>query len=547
VASNGLIEKVRTNSILQSEAFNTTWVPASVSVTPNTTANPLNGALTADTITLTGATAPKYITQPIIYGGSTTTSVYLKAGTHQFVQICLGTDPAPSANFDLVNGTASATNSTASIVSVGGGFFRCSMAATSIIGTDIIIIAVDSLAAARFASTASTGTFIAFGAQVETGDIATAYIATTTAAVSVGPVSGLPRLDYLGSTCPRLILEPQRSSLMLYSEQMNNAVWTKRNSTISANAAISPDGYTNADKIQEDTSNDRHDIYQDFSATSGTTYTNSIFLKQGERRYAFISFGSGLIDPNNSFFDLQDGVVLATPAGVTSTITNYGNGWYRCTITATASGSGTAYLVTGASLNGTSISYQGVSGSGIFTYGAQLEVGAYATSYIPTLGASVTRVADAATTASVPSLIGQTEGTMFIEFNRTNTFEAAFFMLSNLVGTTTNAYQNSFYFLQQANGTMVVEVYVASAAQVLFTVAALSVGTHKMALAYKANDFALYVDGVQLGTDTSGSVPTANFLSIGGAVDGGAQKQSVSQALLFKTRLTNAQLAELTA
>jgi hypothetical protein len=334
---------------------------------------------------------------------------------------------------------------------------------------------------------------------------------------------------------------------MLYSEQMNNAVWTKRNSTISANAAISPDGYTNADKIQEDTSNDRHDIYQDFSATSGTTYTNSIFLKQGERRYAFISFGSGLIDPNNSFFDLQDGVVLATPAGVTSTITNYGNGWYRCTITATASGSGTAYLVTGASLNGTSISYQGVSGSGIFTYGAQLEVGAYATSYIPTLGASVTRVADAATTASVPSLIGQTEGTMFIEFNRTNTFEAAFFMLSNLVGTTTNAYQNSFYFLQQANGTMVVEVYVASAAQVLFTVAALSVGTHKMALAYKANDFALYVDGVQLGTDTSGSVPTANFLSIGGAVDGGAQKQSVSQALLFKTRLTNAQLAELTA
>jgi hypothetical protein len=136
---------------------------------------------------------------------------------------------------------------------------------------------------------------------------------------------------------------------------------------------------------------------------------------------------------------------------------------------------------------------------------------------------------------------------MFIEFNRTNTFEAAFFMLSNLVGTTTNAYQNSFYFLQQANGTMVVEVYVASAAQVLFTVAALSVGTHKMALAYKANDFALYVDGVQLGTDTSGSVPTANFLSIGGAVDGGAQKQSVSQALLFKTRLTNAQLAELTA
>jgi hypothetical protein len=365
---------------------------------------------------------------------------------------------------------------------------------------------------------ASLGTTFIWGCQLETG-VATDYIATTTAAVSVGPVSGLPRLDYLGSTCPRLILEPQRSNVLTFSEQLDNAAWGNA-AAVTANSVVSPDGYTNADTVTGNLS-------ELVSYTSGTAYTFSVFAKKNSGSTLSLRVDATAIQ--TCTFNL-DTIV----AGSGGTMTNYGNGWYRCafTFTANATATGVAYILPPTS---------------VYLYGCQLETGAYATSYIPTLGASVTRVADAATTASVPSLIGQTEGTMFIEFNRTNTFEAAFFMLSNLVGTTTNAYQNSFYFLQQANGTMVVEVYVASAAQVLFTVAALSVGTHKMALAYKANDFALYVDGVQLGTDTSGSVPTANFLSIGGAVDGGAQKQSVSQALLFKTRLTNAQLAELTA
>jgi hypothetical protein len=201
VGPDGLIEKVRTNLILQSEAFNTTWTDNAATVTPNTTANPLNGALTADTITLGAGTVIKYLQQSVTaFNGLITHSVYLKAGTHQFIQL-LSAETAVSANFDLVNGTASSVSSTAQIVALANGWYRCSISYTATISPSAVYIwAVDSLASARAAATASTGTFIAFGYQHETGDIATDYIATTSAAVSVGPVANVPRLDYSGDS-----------------------------------------------------------------------------------------------------------------------------------------------------------------------------------------------------------------------------------------------------------------------------------------------------------------------------------------------------------
>ena len=547
VGPDGLIEKVRTNLVLQSEAFNTTWVPASVSVTANTTANPLNGALTADTITLTGATAPKYITQTIIYGGSTTTSVYLKAGTHQFVQICLGTDPTPFANFDLVNGTASATGSTASIVSAGGGFFRCSMAATSIIGTDIIILAVDSLAATRFVSTASTGTFIAFGAQIETGDIATPYIATTTAAVSVGPVANVPRLDYLNSSCPRLLLEPQRTNLATYSEQFNNAAYTPLNITVIANNTISPSGTTSADKVIPTTSNTFHLINSN-NATSSGNYTFSLFVKAAGlskvslRESATVGFYAS--------FDLTNQTILDSSSSQTNTITSVGNGWYRITSTRNYAGTinlGIIPLPNSYTSGDPMTSYAGDGTSGIFVWGAQIEVGAYATSYIPTLGASVTRGADAASKTGISSLIGQTEGTLYGELKVTaydpNGFIPVY--LKNSAGS------NEVYVWFQTDGRIRGRVYTASAAQAdIFTATGFATvgGTYKFALAYKQNDFAFYVNGQQIGTDTSGTVgATSEFYFTYAQLADFSFPLNIDQTLIFPTRLSNADLAALTA
>jgi hypothetical protein len=542
VGPDGLIEKVRTNLILQSQAFNTTWTTGSVSITANTTANPLNGAVNADTITLTGATIQKYVIQAFAFNGVYTVSVYLKAGTHQFVQLMLGTDATPFANFDLVNGTASATGSTATIVSAGSGFFRCSMSFASTTGTDVFITAADSLATTRYQSTASTGTFIAFGCQVETGDIATAYIATTTAAVSVGPVANVPRLDYLNSSCPRLLLEPQRQNVMTFSESIDNAAWTKRNATITANAVVSPDGYTNADKLAEDSSTSVHDFYQYFLATSGVSYTMSFFAKAAERTFCTIQFSSTGLPAGNTFFNLQTGAVVSSPAGITASMVPYGNGWYRCIMSATATSTEAAYFVYANALNGTTTNYAGTTGSGTYIWGAQVEAGAYATSYIPTLGASVTRGADAASKTGISSLIGQTEGTLFVEFDFNGNYDVNGIVTIDVLG----AGGNEAYIFMTGGGQLRLELYVASAIQGLILSSIGAVGRKKIAFAYKANDFVGYMNGVQVGTDTSGTVGSMDTIYVGTYQTTTYAAGNINQALLFKTRLTNAQLAELT-
>ena len=557
VASNGLIEKVRTNNILQSQTFNNaSWsVVGGASVAANTTTAP-DGTLTADTLTVATTIFSGLLQTFTTSTNSWTTSLFVKKGTKDFIYLF---DPSTNryAWFNLTTGAVGQkTGSTeAAIISVGNGWFRVSVT-TAITGNASHYIQFGLSDADGSFTPASTGTAFIWGAQAEVSDFgATDYIATTTAAVSVGPVSGLPRLDYLNSTCPRLLLEPQRSNLMLYSEQFNNAAWSKNATTITANAATSPDGYTNADKLIVDngaslSSISNYAIQSITKAASAIQYTYSIFAKQGGlNRVNIIAQGASFANNASATFSLVNGTITtaATAAGAftgaSASVSDYGNGWYRCTLVFTTN-TDTDLIIRNIPTDSTLTTGNGT--NGILIYGAQLEAGAYATSYIPTLGTSVTRVKDAALTGSVPSLIGQTEGVMFIDYNRLGTLEDSAFMLSNVAGTTSNSYQNSVYIYQIANGPLVVESYISNVQQFAFSSTALSVGRHKVAIAYKQNDFALYVDGVLRGTDTSGNVPAMNYLTIGGAADVPTHVQAVNQALLFKTRLTNAQLAELT-
>ena len=537
VASNGLIEKVRTNLILQSQDFTTTWGAVSASVSANTTANPLDGAVNADTITFTGATTQKYVIQAFSFNGVYTVSAYLKAGTNQFVQFLLGSDAGVYVNFDLVNGTRSvAFGSVANMVSLGNGWYRCSMSFTSTTGTHVFIQAVDSLAATRFDTTSSTGTLIAFGYQLEVGDIATDYIPTTTAAVSVGPVSNVPRLDYLGSTCPRLNLEPQRTNLATFSEQLDNAAWTKETgNSVTANTTASPDGYVNADTISA-TDGNAININQAHTSASSSAHTFSTFLKKNNvAEVQIYIFSAGFI--SRATVNLDDGTITNVN-GSGATITNYGNGWYRCSIQGVVNSGG-----------GFTIGYLTSSTTGtrsVYSYGAQLEVGAYATSYIPTLGASVTRVADAASKTGISSLIGQTEGTIFVEGSIIGKESVKSNLFAALEKTSSGATMRIFY---DGNSNIILaDVFNGSTFSAQMIGPAIPVGqTFKAALAYKENDFALAVNGVIVATDNSGVVPTTDDLkintSIYGNLDAGVRE---SQLLLFKTRLTNSQLAELT-
>jgi hypothetical protein len=539
VGPDGLIEKVRTNVLLQSNSFDTTWVNSNSTETSGQAG--YDGTSNAWLLNKTGANGQ--VNQSVSSSGINTFSAYAKAGTSNFLRLT----PFDDSFFDLANGIAYASGPTtisANIVSVGNGWYRCSITynATS---TIVRIIVADSSSS----SSGTSGNILIQSAQVETGDIATDYIATTSAAVSVGPVANLPRLDYLDSSSPRLLLEPQRTNLVQYSESFNtSSSWSlSRTSAFGSgsvvNAVTSPDGYTNAEYIQQATGEtDGGGCFQGISYTSGTTYTLSVFAKQGENRYARIGFGIGSGGAGIFCgFDLQDGIAGTPDTGLTAKIENYGNGWYRCSIKATAqiTGARNTFVYQSSNLN----TFVTTPLQGIYVYGAQLEASAsYATSYVNTLGAAVTRGADSCKKTGISSLIGQTEGTLFVEAKVT--------LNGRLLLIADSPYSsNLIEILTTSAGKVNAFVYNGSVQADIFSTATYATGDRlKIALAYKQNDFVLYVNGTSQGTDTSANVPTGmaqvifnDFVSAGYN-----SANAYSQALLFPTRLSNADLATLT-
>jgi hypothetical protein len=533
VASNGLIEKVRTNLALYSQDW-TNWTLFQATVTANTTANPLDGAVNADTLTISTATTGVSYRSVSTGTAITTFSAYLKSGTHDQAQIGFtdGTDFA--VNVDLTLGTITGVTSgiTGTITSVGSGWYR--VTATRTISTTSTPNAFVNVIVGTVGDSV-----IVFGAQVELGDIATDYIPTTTTAVSVGPVSGLPRLDYLNSSCPRLLLEPQRTNLLAYSEQFDNAYWELGSAaTITANTIVGPDGTLSADTL---TANGTGSLFVRKNVYMGTAQTcsNSIFAKKANHSLVGLR-NSGTTSAHDVFnFDTK---TWTNNSGATLSYDELSNGWFRLKSTNTDAVNLNYYWSVIPAVNTSGLENTTASNLSVYIWGGQAEQNAsYATSYIPTLGTSVTRVEDAASKTGISSLIGQTEGTLFAEFNARSLSETRRVLYTYADG-------NNFIMLTlQSTNVLRFLVFAGGAIQADFTTPIVN-GNVKMAGAYKANDFVFYVNGVQRGTDTSGTVPATSSVYVGYDVGGTLQlADGISQALVFKTRLTNAQLAELTA
>ena len=375
------------------------------------------------------------------------------------------------------------------------------------------------------------------------GDLTFTRASTATRVNSDGLIesvaTGVPRIDFTGGGCGKLLLEPQRSNLVTYSEQIDNAVWSKSAVTITANDITSPDGYTNADKMVESATTSGHYILQSPTLTAAA-YTFTIFAKAGERNwFLFRQHTLGL----NASFNLATGTLGTIQSGLTATIEDYGNDWYRCSVTFTGTAAAHSFRLYVTTANNSTSSYLGDGTSGLYLYGAGCELGSYATSYIPTLASSVTRLADAAYKTGISSLIGQTEGTIYLDFELQTTNQDMVIM--NIYDAATPA--NSVYFY--VTGTNILQAFVDnSGTQATISSGVLAQGRYKAALVYKANDFAFYVNGSLIGVDTSGTVPTCNALRLENyaAVPTYQEKMAVNQALLFPTRLTNTQLASLT-
>ena len=214
-----------------------------------------------------------------------------------------------------------------------------------------------------------------------------------------------PRLEYDASGQPLgLLIEEQRSNLLHQSEAFDNSYWSKENTNVTSDQTVAPDGTNSADKIIEaNTTNTFHFVTKSMSLSAGVK-TFSAYFKKAERGFAALTLR---VDSGAKrlavIFDLTNGTVadtltLGSPTQTNSTIENAGNGWYRCSVTAYHSTGNVIALLSpqddgngGGNIN---MDYAGTVGYGVYAWGAQLEQGAFPTSYIPTSGSTVTRTGD---------------------------------------------------------------------------------------------------------------------------------------------------------
>jgi hypothetical protein len=536
VNSAGLIEKERANLLLQSNSFDTTWTNSGSTETGGQSG--YDGSSDAWLLQST-TNGNAYLRQTYTNSGVQTFSFYAKAGNVNFVQVYV-TGADSSHYFNLSAGTAETPTGGGKIISnitsLGSGWYRCEcIYQGSSTGANIYIRdAVN--------GTASIGDNILIqDAMLNVGLVAQPYIPTTTTAVYEGITDDVPRVDYSGGGCPALKLEPQRTNLITQSEYFG--AWTNdTNISLTANAIQSPSGLIDAYKISAGTSTARQAIK--LLLTPSGDVVQSVFAKKGE--YSVVQITDGRNPNLYANFDLENGV-LGNYEDCTPSIEKFSDGWYRCVIVynSTLDIVNTRISIAESPTQARLVNFAGNGSDGIYIWGAMVEAGSYRTSYLPTYGTSTTRAVDIVDGAVDASLFNDSEGVLFVEFaaladTRDNDFR---FLICD--GTNNERIQ---IFLPTSN-ILNVDCIVSNSATANLTYTLTNPSSsHKVAFKYKNNDFALWVDGVERGTDTSGGTPSGldrlDFYRTPN--NNNYVEANVKQAIYFGTALTDTQLQELT-
>lgn len=206
------------------------------------------------------------------------------------------------------------------------------------------------------------------------------------------PATGKFRLDnapFGQITCSAQGYAPTQNFLS-YSQEFDNAYWSKGNCSITANATTAPDGTSTADKLVENTTaNVTHFASRSLAFTAGLTYTLSWHVKAAERTHCRMTLPASLFAGTpNAQFDLTTGAkTLETDCS--TTITPLGSGWYRITATAACDVSGSSTVSILPVLSGTTSQYTGDGTSGIYIWGAQCEQSTIPSAYFATTTTAV--------------------------------------------------------------------------------------------------------------------------------------------------------------
>lgn len=359
----------------------------------------------------------------------------------------------------------------------------------------------------------------------------------------------IPRIDFKDNIKGSLLLEPQRTNLLKYSEDFTNAVWSKTNTTIISDDTISPSGELNADKFARTSTSGSWMVQSISKGATATTYTTSAFIKKGSDNYfaarAQGSYPSRLeirfsFDTEEIFYAQTISAFVLLDYGVE----NYANDWYRIYFTYTTDTHTSLQIHFSPRATSGNIDNSDTSSSAYaYIWGAQTELGTYASSYISTGASSVTRLKDTCLNAGNSNLFNDSEGTLFLDVYDFKSSVNPEITLSN--GSATNRItlvhypsSNQLRFYITSNNVVQADQFVS------YTYSQ----RNKIALRYKQNDFKAYINGTQVFSDTSGNTPIglsrfdfSKYDQTNGFLEG-----EVYQTMIFNEALSDSELQTLT-
>lgn len=326
-----------------------------------------------------------------------------------------------------------------------------------------------------------------------------------------------PRLDFTGNTCPTLLVEPQRTNLCLYSKSFTKrTTWFKFGaSDVASDVIMSPNGAIQASLLVLSNVNSSINQFISYPFDENSSVTISLYAKNQFNN--FISFGPNPPPGINSAYSIED----------------FGFGWYRHIITRNlTSPGGVIQFTIGNGFNGD-----------FYIWGAQLEIGAYATSHIQTTNSTQTRGADTINKEGITDLIGQTEGTLFCDVNLDvrsgNTYLA-------LADGPEGLSKDSLAIIFTATS-IVFEIYNSNILQGEIVVPNSSTGRFKIAAAYIEDNCNLYINGENLGSLLNCLIPQTSYISLTANPEGKPiNPMRYNSVQVYKTKLSDSELIDLT-
>ena len=350
--------------------------------------------------------------------------------------------------------------------------------------------------------------------------------------------------------CPHLLLEPQRTNLITESAVFSG--YASTNAVITDNSTTSPDGTLTGAILADDNAGGTNavQISKTITVDVSSTYTYSIFAKKKDLDFIALRLSNFTTPINdNSFFDLNLGTVVSAGSGHVAEIENYGNGWYRCSITFTTDAADTnGTLATRLSQDGTSTASVNLDNtSNIYIWGWQFEKSNYASSYIPTSGSAVTVLAETCDNSGNNQLINSTEGVVYCEIaSLAETPETRSILGIGVAGSGDNRVTIEY----NAGDTNTIKGQVRTSslqASIGYTVTSTK-DFHKVALVYQLNNVQFWIDGVKVNQDLSADVSSPNTISRADFLNNNTNKfeGKCKGFRVYDTVLTDAELEALT-